>query len=75
MSSKNLRLMFRYAHIIEGALIAAYVYSSTLRANAVYAGLIQFVIVPLAIFSGIAMWQLPRYNKWRSARKRMAAAN
>ena len=74
MSSKNIRLILRIAHIVEGALIVAYIYSASLQASSVYSGFIQFVIVPLVIFSGIAMWQLPRYNKWRSSRKRMATA-
>jgi hypothetical protein len=69
MSSRQIRIALRWAHIIEGALIAIYIYSP-LKNNAVYAGLIEFVIVPLVIASGIAMWQLPRFNKWRSERRR-----
>jgi thiosulfate reductase cytochrome b subunit len=74
MSSKQIRNVMRIAHIIEGTLIAIFIYSATLRADPTYTALIQFVITPLIILSGVVMWQLPRINKWRSARRREMAA-
>lgn len=71
MSSKRIRTLLRYGHLVEGALIGIYIYSP-LGAVTAYALFIQFVIFPLVIFSGIAMWQLPRYNKWRSQRRKVA---
>ncbi|MBK8024872.1 MAG: hypothetical protein IPK19_26505 [Chloroflexi bacterium] len=73
MSSKQIRLMLRTAHIILGACIGAFLYVPPLRADATFAGLVQFLIVPVLALSGVAMWQLPRFNKWRSRNQRAAA--
>ena len=64
MSNKRFRQVVRVGHIIEGAMIAAFVYSPTLRASSVYTAIIQFVIVPLIILSGVLLWQQPRVMKW-----------
>jgi len=74
MSSKQIRTIVRIAHLIEGAMIAAFIYGAPLRTNDFYSALIQFVVLPLAIISGLVMWQLPRINKWRSARNRPVQA-
>jgi hypothetical protein len=63
MSNRTVRIIFRWAHIVEGSLIAAFIYSSSLQASAVFTGLIQFVVLPAAMISGIAMWQQPRLGK------------
>ena len=70
MSSKQIRNAVRIAHIIEGAMIAAFIYATPLRSNDIYTALIQFLILPLLIISGLVMWQLPRLNKWRNTRNR-----
>ena len=75
MSSKTIRLWMRYAHLVEGALIAAYIYSPTLRANSAYEFLIQFIVLPFIILSGLVLWQLPTINKWRSQRQRKTAVS
>jgi len=71
MSSKQIRQIFFFGHIITGVLIMVYIYSPTLQANPTYSALIQFVVAPFIVLSGIGMWQLPRFNKWRSQRRRM----
>jgi hypothetical protein len=73
MSSKQIRTVSRYAHLVEGILIALFIYSPTLRSSALYTGFIQFMVVPLIILSGLVMWQLPRINKWRNRRPATAA--
>lgn len=65
MTSKQMRVFFRYLHIVVGSLLIAYVYSSTLSASPAYTSLLQFVIIPFAIMSGVVLWQQPRINKWR----------
>ena len=74
MSSKNIRLWMRYAHLIEGALIAAYIYSPSLKASAGYEFFVQFIVLPFIILSGLIMWQLPAINKWRNQRRQHAIA-
>lgn len=63
MSNAQLRKIFRWAHIVEGALIAAFIYSAALRESDVYTALIQIVVVPAVILSGVLMWQQPRLAK------------
>jgi high-affinity Fe2+/Pb2+ permease len=72
MSNKQLRQVLRIGHIIEGVLIIAFIYSSSLRANDFYSGLIQFVVVPAIVISGIMLWQQARINKWRRQLKQEA---
>jgi hypothetical protein len=72
MSSKQIRIIARYAHLVEGILIALFIYSPALRNNGLYAGFIQFVVLPLIVLSGLLLWQLPRINKWRNRRPAMA---
>ncbi|MCA9883132.1 MAG: hypothetical protein KC708_09185 [Anaerolineae bacterium] len=70
MSSKQLRLILRNGHIVSGILLAAFIYVPSLQTNISYMGLIQLIVVPLLILSGLSMWQLPRFNKWRSQQRR-----
>ena len=62
MSNKQFRQVVRFGHIIEGALIAIYIYSPW-SSNPAFDALIKFVIVPLIILSGIALWQQPKILK------------
>lgn len=64
MSNKQFRQVVRVGHIVEGALIAAFIYSPTLRASGAYTAIIQFVVLPLIILSGVLLWQQPRVMKW-----------
>lgn len=63
MSNAQLRKILRWAHIVEGSLIAAFIYSAALRESEIYAALIQIVVVPAVIASGVLMWQQPRLAK------------
>jgi len=65
MSNKQLRGLFRIAHMLEGALIIAFIYSSTLQSSELYTALIQYVTIPAIVISGTLLWQQGRVNKWR----------
>jgi hypothetical protein len=59
MSNKQIRNIVRIAHIVEGVFIALFVYSP-LRTDDTYLAIMQFVILPAIIISGVFMWQQPR---------------
>jgi hypothetical protein len=64
MSNKRFRNVTRIFHIIAGSMIAALVYSSALKESDVYLALMQFVIMPGLIISGVALWQQPKIMKF-----------
>jgi len=55
-----MRKPLRYAHLVVGLLIGAYVYSPTLSSNLAFAAFIQFAVFPIIVLSGLAMWQQAR---------------
>lgn len=63
MSNKVLRQVLRWSHLVIGGLMVAFVYSAALRESAVFVGLMQFVVVPVVVVSGVAMWQQPLVGK------------
>lgn len=73
MSNKQFRNINRIAHLIEGVFIALFVYSP-LRTDDTYIALMQFVILPAIIISGMFMWQQPRIMKLLRRNNRMAEA-
>lgn len=60
MSNKQLRQSVRWFHIVSGVLIATFVYSSSLRENETFLLLMQVVVIPSLIASGVIMWQQPK---------------
>ncbi|MEL6403016.1 MAG: hypothetical protein AAFN11_13565 [Chloroflexota bacterium] len=64
MSNKTFRQVIRIGHIIEGILIALFIYSPTLAANSTYIALMQFVVFPAIAISGLLLWQQPRVLKF-----------
>lgn len=63
MSNKVLRQVLRWGHMVVGALMIAFVYSATLRSLDGYVALMQFVVVPAVMVSGVVMWQQARLGK------------
>lgn len=63
MSNKTLRFIMRWVHIIGGSILAAFIYSSSLREIDAFVLLAQVVVVPGLILSGVIMWQQPRVGK------------
>jgi|LakMenEpi03Aug12_release.lakeMendotaPanAssembly.Ray.scaffolds.fasta_scaffold1658487_2 hypothetical protein len=62
MSNKQFRNIARIAHLIQGVFIALFVYSP-LRTDDTYLAIMQFVILPSIIISGMSLWQQPRIMK------------
>jgi hypothetical protein len=62
MSNKTLRVTMRWIHIFGSALIGTFVYSP-LRSDARFTALMQFVVIPVLLLTGIGMWQQPRLNR------------
>jgi hypothetical protein len=58
-NAARLRVVLRWAHIVEAALIGVYVYSP-LHAHPVWTGVMRFGVFPLAAVSGVWMWQQAR---------------
>ncbi|GEM_PF-6750215 len=56
VSKKTLRVAIRSIHITGGALIAMYIYSPW-SVNANFTKLMQLVVVPVLLLSGIAILQ------------------
>ena len=63
MNSKQLRVVMRWLHIIGGAIIATYIYSPWTD-DPVFSLVVQVVVIPALIISGIVMWQQGRIMKW-----------
>jgi hypothetical protein len=53
------RVIFRWLHIVLALAVGTYLYSPW-AANPTFAGLIKFVLFPLAGIAGVAMWQQAR---------------
>ena len=62
MANRRFRLLVRAAHIAEGVMLALYVYTP-LHENALFAGLIAYLVLPALVLSGLALWQQPRLMK------------
>jgi thiosulfate reductase cytochrome b subunit len=63
MSNKQLRNVVRLVHLAIAVIIAAFVYSP-LRLNDTFTAIIQLIVIPVLIVSGIVMWQQPLVIKW-----------
>jgi hypothetical protein len=57
----------RVVHLLAGAVLLAYVY---LPLDSELQDAVRFVVFPVLILSGVAMWQAPRVRKWLKARGR-----
>lgn len=58
MSNKQFRNVVRLIHLIIGGAMVAFIYSP-LRLNSSFAMIMQFLVIPIAVASGIVMWQQP----------------
>lgn len=59
---RRLRSILRACHLAFGMLLVPYVYSP-LGDVAAFELLVRVALVPLTIFTGIAMWQQARWRK------------
>ena len=69
-SNKRVRDVQRAVHLLGGLLLAAYLYTP-LRELPMALAVVQIVVVPTLLATGLAMWQGPRLRR-RLARGRAA---
>jgi hypothetical protein len=69
----RLRLILRWAHIVEAAFIGTYIYSP-LHLDPLWTDIARYVIFPLAGVSGVWMWQQGRINRLFRGNNRRAHA-
>ncbi len=62
VSNKRLRDLQRAVHLVGGLLVATFVYTP-LRDLALFSLLVQVVVVPVIVATGMTMWQWPRLRK------------
>jgi hypothetical protein len=70
-TGKHLRTRQRAAHLVTGVIVLVAVYAGPLLGPVVTA-VVQWVVFPVLILTGIAMWKGPRIR--RMLRERAAAA-
>ena len=58
VSRRQVRDLQRVAHLVAGVLLLAYVYLAPTVDGVVW--LVQWVVVPVGVLSGIALWKWPR---------------
>ena len=63
MTPVTFRSVVRWFHIFEGLFIGAYFYSP-LSDLSWSEPLIKFVLIPLLVLSGLAMWKQAKLLKW-----------
>jgi hypothetical protein len=61
-SNKRQRDIQRIAHLVGAAALMLYLYTP-LGNMPIFTALMQFLVVPLLIVTGMLMWQLPRLRK------------
>ena len=64
MNAAQWRRTLRYTHLAIAALVTLFIYVPPLRANGGYELLVQVVVLPVVILTGLAMWQQGRIRKW-----------
>jgi thiosulfate reductase cytochrome b subunit len=71
MTPGSLRRAQRRAHLLGGLLLIAYVYAPL---EPQIEDLVRFVVVPVVVLTGVAMWQAARFRRILRERKRNAVA-
>lgn len=63
MSNKQLRNAIRLGHLIIAGILAVFAYSP-LRLNDTFTAIVQMIVIPVLVASGIVLWQQPLVVKW-----------
>lgn len=63
MSNKQLRNIVRLIHLVIAGCMAAFIYSP-LRLDNNFAMIVQLIVVPVVVISGLIMWQQPLVVKF-----------
>jgi hypothetical protein len=67
MTLSQQRQWLRYGHLVASALLGTFIYSP-LREDPVLIAIMQFMVFPAMVLSGVWMWQQGRLSKLRRAR-------
>lgn len=67
MTAAEQRKALRAVHLITGLALVAYVY---LPAPAELREVVRFLILPVLVLTGVAMWQAPHLRRLRKTRSR-----
>lgn len=59
----------RAAHLVAGVAVVSYVYAGPLLGSGFVAA-VQWVVIPVVVASGVALWKWPRIRKALRARGR-----
>ena len=62
-SNKSLRNLLRVIHLVVAGLIGAYLYSP-LGSLDWYENLVRISVIPILLFTGLSMWQMPALTKF-----------
>jgi hypothetical protein len=66
ITARQQRKLQRTVHVLAGAAVLGYVYVPAMGA---VRELIRFLLLPLLVATGVAMWQAPRLRRlWKPAR-------
>lgn len=68
---KQVRTLQRGLHLLTGVVIVVYIYAAPALGSALAAG-VRWLVLPVLVLSGVAMWQWPRLR--RLARQRRLGA-
>jgi hypothetical protein len=74
MSNKNLRRVIRLIHLIAAASLGLYLYSP-IAGDPTLGVIVRFVMIPIIVLTGIALWQQARLNKLINGSTRKPATN
>ncbi len=61
-SNKRLRDIQRITHLVGAGALVLYLYTP-LGSAPLFTALMQFLVVPMLVATGMLMWQLPRLRK------------
>jgi thiosulfate reductase cytochrome b subunit len=62
LSNKRVRDLQRAVHLLGGLLVMASIYPP-LAGRSMLDALVQFVVIPVLVVTGLAMWQAPRLRR------------
>jgi hypothetical protein len=63
MTSRKIRIMIRWMHIVLGLVIMCYIYSP-FNQHIVFQWLLKLVVIPVITLSGIWIWKFKAVNRW-----------
>lgn len=66
---RNVRGQQRAAHLLAATVLLAYVYAAPLL-GAGFAAAVQWLVVPVVVISGLALWKWPRLRAKLRGRRR-----